>query len=306
MGTPEFAVPSLLALIETQHVVGVVTQPDKPSGRGNVMRASPVKLLAQSAGIPVYQPRSLKQEEAAEPLQAWRPDAIVVAAFGQILRPHVLGLPPAGCINVHASLLPRWRGASPIQHAILAGDTDSGITLMLMDEGLDTGPVFIREALLIGERETATSLHDRLAVLGAKLLRQHLDNILAGHILAYPQDHDASTYAPMIRKEAGQIDWAQGSIEIDRLIRAMTPWPGAYTGWQGEMLKIDSARPVLNHLPLEEPGRVVVLNQDVAVLTGNGALILERVQLAGKRALSISDFLRGRPEFLGAILGHPA
>jgi methionyl-tRNA formyltransferase len=306
MGTPEFAVPSLQALIETQHVVGVVTQPDKPSGRGNVMRASPVKRLAQSAGIPVYQPRSLKEEEASEPLRAWRPDAIVVAAFGQILRPHVLSLPPAGCINVHASLLPRWRGASPIQHAILAGDPVSGISLMHMDEGLDTGPVFFQEALSIGPRETATSLHDRLAVLGAKLLRLHLEDILAGRTLAYPQDHDASTYAPMIRKEAGQIDWAQGSIEIDRLIRAMTPWPGAYTGWQGEMLKIDSARPVLNHLPLEEPGRVVVLNQDVAVLTGNGALILERVQLAGKRALSISDFLRGRPEFLGAILGHPA
>jgi methionyl-tRNA formyltransferase len=305
MGTPEFAVPSLQALIDTQEVVGVVTQPDKPSGRGNVMRPSPVKMLAQSAGIPIYQPRSLKPKESAEPLRAWRPDVIVVTAFGQILRPHVLDLPPAGCINVHASLLPRWRGASPIQHAILAGEPASGITLMKMDEGLDTGPIFLHEALAIGPRETAASLHDRLAVIGAKLLRLHLDDILAGMIPAVPQDDHESTYAPMIQKEAGQIDWRQNSVTIDRLIRAMTPWPGAYTHWQDGLLKVLSARPVSEEIRVGEPGSVVELDDAVAVLTGDGALLLEQVQLAGKRTMSIADFLRGRPEFLGAVLGDP-
>ncbi|MFO7662011.1 MAG: methionyl-tRNA formyltransferase [Chloroflexota bacterium] len=306
MGTPEFAVPSLQTLIETQQVVGVVTQPDKPSGRGNVLRPSPVKMLAQSAGIPIYQPRSLKQEESVEPLRAWRPDVIIVTAFGQILRPHVLDLPPAGCINVHASLLPRWRGASPIQHTILAGDPASGITLMKMNEGLDTGPIFLRESLPIEPRETAASLHDRLAALGAKLLRLHLDDILAGKIPAVPQDDDESTYAPMIHKEAGRIDWRQHSLTIDRLIRAMSPWPTAYTHWQGELLKILSARPVVEEIPIGEPGTVVEMDDAVAVLTGDGALLLEQVQLAGKRTMSIADFLRGRPEFLGAVLGDHA
>ncbi len=193
MGTPEFAVPCLQALIETQRVVGVVTQPDKPAGRGNKLRPSPVKLAAEAAGIPVYQPRSLRKEESAEPLREWQPDVIVVAAFGQILRPHVLSLPPKGCINVHASLLPRWRGATPIQHAILAGDATTGITLMKMDEGLDTGPMYVREAVVIGPDETAASLHDRLSALGGAVLRRHLDDILDGRVAPVPQVDAEST-----------------------------------------------------------------------------------------------------------------
>lgn len=303
MGTPEFAVPCLQALFETQHVVGVVTQPDKPAGRGNQLRPSPIKKLALDMAIPIYQPKSLRKEESIEPLREWRPDVIVVAAFGQILRPHVLYLPPHGSINVHASLLPRWRGASPIQQAILAGDTETGITLMQMDEGLDTGPMYVREAISIHPRETSAELHDRLAALGADMLRLHLDEILTGKLPAVPQDDAGSTYAPMIRKEAGLIDWHQDSVVLDRHIRAMTPWPGAHTFWQGEVLKVLSARPADAPMTEREPGKVLVAGDELAVLTADGCLVVERLQLAGKRPMPAADFLRGRPEVVGAILG---
>ena len=203
MGTPQFSVPSLQTLIKTQEVVGVVTQPDRPAGRGRKLQPSPVKVAALESGVPVYQPRSLRPEEAAGPLHDWQPDVIVVAAFGQILKPHVLELPPKGCINVHASLLPRWRGASPIQHAILAGDTQTGITLMQMDEGLDTGPMYIQAPIPISESDTSETVHDRLAELGAEMVGQHLDDILQGTIAAKTQDDALATYAPMIKKEAG-------------------------------------------------------------------------------------------------------
>lgn len=301
MGTPEFAVPCLKTLLETQQVVGVVTQPDKPAGRGNRLRPSPVKQVAEAAGIPVYQPPSLRKEESVAPLRDWQPDVIVVAAFGQILRPHVLYLPPAGSINVHASLLPRWRGASPIQHAILAGDAETGITLMRMDEGLDTGPMYVQSSLAISARETAESLHDRLALLGGDMLRRYLNDILTGVIKPTPQPDSGSTYAPMIRKEAGIIDWRQPVTAIDRHIRAMTPWPGGITYWRGEALKIVSARP--HHASLEEPGRVFVMNEGIAVSALDESLWLETVQLAGKRAMPAGDFVRGHPDFIGAVLG---
>lgn len=303
MGTPEFAVPCLQTLIDTQTVIGVVTQPDKPAGRGNKLRPSPVKVMAEAAGIPVYQPKSLRKEEAAEPLRAWQPDLIVVAAFGQILRPHVLYLPQHGSLNVHASLLPRWRGASPIQHAILAGDETSGVTLMRMDEGLDTGGMYVSEAIPIGPRETSASLHDRLAALGAGMLRRHLGDILDGRLVPVPQDDNGFTYAPMIGKEAGAIDWRQDAATLDRLVRAMTPWPGAYTFWQDEMLKILSARPTIGTGGAGEPGRVVRLAEGVAVLAGDGALILDTVLSPGKRATSAEDFARGHPDFIGSLVG---
>lgn len=305
MGTPEFAVPCLQALIDTQQVAGVVTQPDKPAGRGNKLRPSPVKVVAGAASIPVYQPKSLRREEAAEPLRDWRPDMIVVAAFGQILRPHVLNLPPMGSLNVHASLLPRWRGASPIQHAILAGDATTGVTLMQMDEGLDTGAMYVQESLDIDPRETAASLHDRLSLLGADMLRRHLDDILAGRVAPTPQDDAISTYAPMIRKEAGEMDWTQGTAALDRLVRAMTPWPGAYTRWQGETFKILRARPATGTLLSGRPGHVVARGSGgVMVLTGDGGLLLEEIQLPGKRSMPPEDFLRGRPDFIGSNLGE--
>lgn len=302
MGTPEFAVPSLESLIKTQTVVGVVTQPDRPAGRGMKLRPSPVKQVAEQAGIPVYQPKSLRSEAAAEPLRHWRPDLIVVAAFGQILRPHVLELPPHGCLNVHASLLPRWRGASPIQHAILAGEPETGISLMRMDVGMDTGPIYIQQAIPIQPNDTAATLHDRLAELGAIMLTQYLDDILAGRLTPIPQDDSLATYAPLIRKEDGRLDWQQTSQALERRIRAMTPWPGAYTIWQGTPLKIVAARPVTERLPAGEPGEVVPYQAAAAVLTGNGGLELQQVQLAGKRPMAITDFIHGRPDFIGSLL----
>ncbi|MFQ5419036.1 MAG: methionyl-tRNA formyltransferase, partial [Anaerolineae bacterium] len=252
MGTPDFAVPGLQKLIETHQVVGVVTQPDKPAGRGKQLRPSPVKIIAQSANIPLYQPKSLRSEEAAAPLRQWQPDIIIVAAFGQILRPHVLDLPPHGCLNIHASLLPRWRGASPIQHAILAGDAETGVTLMRMDVGLDTGPMFVQQAVPIRADETAATLHDRLAALGADMLAAHLNDILHGRLTPTPQNDDDSTYAPMIKKGDGRLDWTKTAVALDRHIRAMTPWPGAFTEWDGRLLKIKAAQVVDSLFTLDQ------------------------------------------------------
>ncbi len=303
MGTPEFAVPALYGLIATQEVVGVVTQPDRPAGRGRQLTPPPVKVVAREAGIPVYQPKSLRNEEAAGLLWEWAPELIVVAAFGQILRPHVLDLPDHGCLNVHASLLPRWRGAAPIQQAILAGDSQSGVSLMRMDEGLDTGPVYVRRAIPIGPQDTAADLHDRLAELGANLLAEKLDDIVVGRLPAEPQDDSLATYARLIKKEDGAIDWRRPAVEIDRQIRAMTPWPGAYSRWQGKRLKILEAAPADDGaLAAGQPGQVVETEDGAAVVTGQGAIHLACVQLAGRKATPIQEFLRGRPEFASTQL----
>ena len=303
MGTPEFAVPSLEALISTQEVTGVVTQPDRPAGRGRQRQSPPIKDVAETHGIPVYQPKSLVSKESAAPLREWAPDLIVVAAFGQILRPHVLELPPKGCLNVHASLLPRWRGAAPIQHAILAGDEKSGISLMQMDEGMDTGPIFVQQEISIAADETAATLHDRLSILGADLLSRHLNDILTGRLRPFPQDDTSSTYAPMIKKETGLIDWQQPAKQIDRHIRAMTPWPSAFTTWSGNMLKILTAEPVEEtNLPPVTPGQVVIFEGEAVILAEKGRLRLKHIQLSGKRSTTAKDFINGRPDFIGAHL----
>ncbi|MFW5942495.1 MAG: methionyl-tRNA formyltransferase [bacterium] len=305
MGTPDFAVPALEALIDSQTVVGVVTQPDRPAGRGQSLRPSPVKVCADAHDIPLYQPASLRKREMAEPLARWQPEAIVVAAYGLILPAHVLQLPPRGCINVHASLLPRWRGAAPIQYALLAGDEQTGVSLMQMDEGLDTGPVFVRQAVTIDDRETAQSLHDRLAQLGAAMLREHLPAILRGERQAQPQNDDEATYAPMIKKEDGRLDWTQDSQSLDRRVRAMTPWPGAFTTWDGRRLKVLDVRPRPSSDPPGEPpapGTVWQADDEVFVVTGQGALQLLRLQLAGKSAMDVSDFINGHPHFIGSCL----
>lgn len=303
MGTPDFAVPGLKTLIQTQTVVGVVTQPDRPAGRGQQLRPAPVKQVAEAAGIPVYQPKSLRSEEAAAPLRDWAPDMIVVTAFGQILRPHVLELPPFGCLNVHASLLPRWRGASPIQHALMAGDAETGVCLMRMDPGLDTGPVYACRSTPITAQDTAATLHDRLAQLGADLLAEYLDEIVNGRLRPTPQDDSLATYAPMIQKEEGRLDWSQPADALDRRIRALTPWPGAFTTWDGETLKILAADP-LAWSPHGEVGQVFPEGDGASVCAGSGGLRLRRVQLAGKRAMDIAEFLRGRPDFAGSRLGE--
>lgn len=307
MGTPDFAVPILQKLIETQEVVGVVTQPDKPAGRGKKMRPSPVKVAAEAAGLPLFQPKSLRKVARAAQLREWAPDAIVVAAFGQILRPHVLDLPPYGCINVHASLLPRWRGASPIQHAILEGDAESGVCLMHMDVGLDTGAVYSCESTALAADETAQSLHDKLAELGALLIERDFPKVLAGELDAVPQDDAQSCYAPMISKMDGQIDWSDSAEKIDRQIRAMSPWPSAFTRWNGKQLKLGNGYPLpVTRYPLSvetQPGTVVRLDKHIAVVTGDGLMQLDRIQLQGKRATNVADFVRGRPHFLGSQLG---
>ncbi len=306
MGTPAFAVPALDALLATQEVVGVVTQPDRPAGRGQQPRPSPVKVRAVAAGIPVYQPASLKSEAAAAPLRAWEPAAVVVAAFGQILRPHVLDLPPLGCLNVHASLLPRWRGASPIQHALLAGDEETGISLMRMDPGMDTGPVYVQESLPLGPADDAQTVHDRLAALGARMLQAHLDDILAGRISAVPQDDALATYAPLIRKEDGRLDWTTPAVDLARRVRAMHPWPGAYTSWNGNHLKVLAVSAWADPLPAGPPGQVLLIDDAPVVRTGDGGLRLERLQLAGRGAADAADFARGYPDFAGSRLGTPA
>ncbi len=303
LGTPEFAVPSLKKLIATQGVVGVVTQPDRPAGRGRQLTPPPVKIVAESAGIPVYQPQSLRTVEAAAPLLDWRPDLIVVVAFGQILRAHVLFMPGRGCLNVHASLLPRWRGASPIQHAILAGDKESGVSLMQMEEGLDTGPVYAQDSIPVGQQETAATLHDRLAGLGADMLDRYLDDILDDNLPAQPQDDAASTYAPIIKKDQGTIDWTLPAEQVDRHIRAMTPWPSAFTTWQNKLLKVLAAELVEQvNLPAGHAGDIVSYQDAAVVLTSNGGLKLLKVQLSGKRAAHIGGFLQGQPHFIGSRL----
>ncbi|MFK7805514.1 MAG: methionyl-tRNA formyltransferase [Anaerolineae bacterium] len=307
MGTPDFAVPSLQALIDSDaaDVVGVVTQPDRPAGRGNKLKPPPVKVAAEAAGIPIFQPKSLKKFEAAQPIRDWAPDLIVVTAFGQILRPHVLDLPRLGCINVHASLLPRWRGAAPIQAAILHGDAQTGVTLMQMDVGLDTGDMLFVEAFDLDPAETASTLHDKLAQQGYDMLTKHLSAILSGNIDRQKQDDTLATYAPKIEKIDGKIDWSQSAVEIERRHRAMTPWPGSFTSWKGKNLRIHAvALPDQSHLALElgEPGTVVKTELGIGVVASDGVVILDTIQLEGKKRTSPADFVNGRPEFVGSRL----
>jgi len=310
MGTPEFAVPSLRALAERAPVgldlAGVVTRVDKPAGRGRQLVFSPVKLFALERRLPVYQPGPLRRPEALAQLQGLAPDLIVVAAFGQILPPEVLRLPAHGCLNVHASLLPRWRGASPIAAAILAGDKQTGVSIMRMDEGLDTGPVLARRATPIGAEETAGQLSARLAQLGADLLIETLPSWLAGSIAPQPQDEAQATMTALLRKEQGRIDWTQPAEQLDRAVRAYTPWPSAATTWNGQQLKVLRARP-LDENEGRAPGMCFTLGEGrrahLAVACGQGALALEMVQLQGKRAVTGEELLRGHPALADATLG---
>ncbi|MDE0610309.1 MAG: methionyl-tRNA formyltransferase [Anaerolineaceae bacterium] len=302
MGTPEFALPALRALLARHRVTGVVTMPDRPAGRGLEPRISPVKALALEHDLPLLQPRSLRREEAIATLGAWPADVYVVAAFGLILPQSVLDLPPWGSLNIHASLLPRWRGAAPIQAAIRAGDARSGVSLMLMDVGLDSGPVLAQQALPLAPDETTQGLHDRLATLGAELLIENLPDWLGGRLEPQPQDESRVTLAPQLRKEDGWIDWSQPALDIERQIRAFTPWPGSHTAWNSRQLKILQAEVVPGSAA---PGRVVSLPEDLGIGTGAGLLRPRRLQLAGRRAQASADFLRGRPAFLNATLDRP-
>ncbi|MEZ4732474.1 MAG: methionyl-tRNA formyltransferase [Caldilineaceae bacterium] len=308
MGTPAFAVPSLRALQEQAaqqnwDVVAVVTQPDRPAGRGKKVVASPVKQYAVAQGLPVLQPASLRKEPAAvDALRDLRPDLFVVAAYGQILRKEVLAIPTHGPINVHASLLPAYRGASPITAALLDGLTETGISIMLMDEGMDTGPVLAQAQTPIAPAETAATLGDRLAEQGAQLLVATLPAWLAGAITPTPQAElpGDPSLCRLIRKEAGQIDWQQPAVVIERMTRAYVPWPSAYTTWRGETFKIWQAAVIAGQAA---PGLVVQTADGVAVGTGDGLLRLVTVQPAGKRQMEMRSFLNGAPDFVGSRLG---
>ena len=290
MGSPDFSLPSLRALAGTYDVVGVVTQPDRASGRGRELKAPPVKLLAQELGIPVMQPEKLRLPEAMENLRAWSPDLIVVAAFGQILKKDVLELPRFGCINVHASLLPRWRGAAPINAAILAGDEETGVTIMQMDVGLDTGPMLAKRTIRLTPTDTAGSVFDALSQLGANLLLSTLPEYLSGKLIPQPQPEEGMTYAPMLKKEEGKLDFTHDANELERRIRAFNPWPGAYMEFDGVLLKIHRAHVESGNA---EAGKRLVVQNQPAVGAGGGLLILDEVQPAGKKSMSGKSFLSG-------------
>ncbi len=313
MGTPDFAVPSLLALLDAPayEVAGVVTQPDRPAGRGRQVQPSPVKRAAASAGVPVIQPEKTHTSPAFDQLQAWSPDFIIVVAFGQILRQRVLALPRVAPVNVHASLLPRWRGAAPIQASIRAGDYSTGVTTMIMDAGLDTGPILLQDSIPISPNETGQSLHDRLAPLGARLLIHTLDWMLSGSIQPHPQPDNPAliTLAPQIAKEDGQIDWTQSAVAIDRHVRAFFPWPGTFTAWDGKRLKILEGYAAAGTTSAA-PGTVIgaqalggALTTPFAISTGQGLYAPTRLQLEGRGAVDAAAFANGAPGFIGARLG---
>lgn len=306
MGTPAFAVPSLAALIEAKYeIIAVVTQPDAPAGRGRQLKPSPVKMLAQQHRLPVLQPASLKPPEVVEALRALEPDVIVVAAFGQILRQNVLDLPKHHCINVHASLLPRWRGASPISAAIAAGDAITGVTIMLMEAGLDSGPILAQREEPIHPDDTTGTLTERLARVGAELLIETLPKWLAGEITPKKQDQSLVTLAGRLKKEDGKLDWSRSAAELERHVRAMSPWPSAFTTWQGQQLKVLRAELAVleqkNKLP---NGAVLIDHNHIHVQCGDGGMLrLIEVQLEGKRAMDAGAFARGHPNLAGSVLG---
>ena len=302
MGTPDFAVPSLQALLDAGHeVCAVYTQPDKPQGRKQVLTAPPVKELALQRGIPVYQPVTLKNEDEQAKLRALAPEVIIVVAYGKLLPKAVLDIPPRGCINVHGSLLPRWRGAAPIQWSVIAGDQKAGVTTMQMAEGLDTGDMLLTYETEIGARETAGELFDRLAQAGAALLVETLEKL--DSITPRPQDDSQSCYAHMLDKQMAVIDWTKSAHEIDCLIRGLNPWPVALTTLAGARLKIYAAEPVSG---TGKPGEVLESDpkKGLTVACGAGALALHEVQLVGGKRMKSADFLRGHAIDKGTMLGE--
>jgi methionyl-tRNA formyltransferase len=291
MGSPEFAVPILRRVSGEYNIVGVVTQPDRPSGRGRVITPPPVKLLANELGLRLIQPHRLTEPESFIQLQEWAPDLIIVAAFGQILRPAVLDLPNFGCINVHASILPRWRGAAPIQAAILNGDEKTGITIMRMDPGIDTGPILRQKAIPILNNDNAGTLSIKLSKLAATLLLDTLPDYLSGKLKPQPQDDAIATYAPMIKKEQGLLDFSTSAQELSYKIRAFDPWPGAFCNLEGQMLKLRRAHPI--DAPGGTPGKRIIYQGLPAFETGRGVLVLDELQLAGRKAQFGKNFLLG-------------
>lgn len=304
-GTPEFALPTLEVLLGSGHeVIAVLTQPDRPAGRGRRLAACPVKERALAHGLPVLQPATLRDEAIQHTLRSLAPDLLVVVAYGLLLPPAVLSIPRRGCVNVHASLLPRWRGASPIQAALLAGDPETGVSIMALDPGLDTGPVYTMRRTPIAPDDTAASLSVRLAALGAAALAGVLDGILAGTLAPEPQPAAGATHAGRISKAAALIDWRRPAVEIDRQVRAYNPWPVAETRLAGQQLRCWSARPLPDGVGRAEPGQVVAAGPDgIDVQAGAGLLRLTAVQLPGRPVTAAADFVRGRA-LAGVRLGE--
>ena len=304
MGTPEFAVPSLEALLKSEHqVVGVVTQPDRPKGRGQTLAPPPIKNVAQRAGIPLLQPVKIKTPEFLAALAAWKPDLIAVTAFGRILHAPILSLPPMGCVNVHGSLLPKYRGAAPVQWAVINGETETGITTMLMDEGMDTGPMLLQGRLPILPDDTAGTLAPRLAELGGRLLVETVAQLQAGTLIARPQDHSQATMAPLLKKEDGLLDWRLGAKALADRVRGLSPWPGAYTFHGQERWNIWNAAAVQE--PTQDvPGTIIgVTKQSLRVATGHCTLELLEIQTASAKRMSVGQFLAGHRISPGERLG---
>jgi methionyl-tRNA formyltransferase len=304
MGTPDFAVPILDSLVLGGHeMLAVYTQPDRPAGRGRGLVPSPVKRKALQLGLILQQPPSFRQPEEIQKLADLRPEVIAVAAFGQLLPQNVLDIPPFGCLNVHPSLLPRHRGPTPVAAAILAGDEVTGVSIMLLDKGIDTGPLLAQEQVAILPQDTTGSLTARLAQVGARLLLQTLPLWFEDKIAPQPQDNEKATYSKPIAKESGRIDWRLPAAELWRRARAFQPWPGCYTAWRGKVLKIIEAVPLPG---AEEVGRVIAIkgsqSATIGVQTGEGILGLLRVQLEGKQVMAAEDFVRGQRDFIGALL----
>ncbi|MDA3903457.1 MAG: methionyl-tRNA formyltransferase [Desulfuromusa sp.] len=302
MGTPEFALQALEGLLGFGvNLVGVYTQPDRPKGRGKKLAASPIKQLALEHGIPVFQPQKLRDPLAVTELQELQPDLIIVVAYGQILPKAVLDIPRYHCINVHASLLPKYRGAAPINQAIVDGEATTGVTTMLMDVGLDTGDMLVKLRLNIGETETAGQLHDRLARLGREALEETLRQLCAGNLVAEKQNDELSCYAPMMKKEDGLIDWQRSATDIHNQVRGLDPWPGAYTYLDGEVLKISTTTVAAGFFG--QSGTILSADKTgVRVACGDGALIIGELQLPGKKRLAAMNFLSGKTLFSGTRL----
>jgi methionyl-tRNA formyltransferase len=294
MGTPEFAVPSLEALLKSgDQVVGIVTQPDRPKGRGQVLTPPPIKLIAQREGIPFLQPVKIKVPEFLAALAAWKPDLIAVTAYGRILHSPILTLPPMGCMNVHGSLLPKYRGAAPVQWAVINGEAETGITTMMMDEGMDTGAMLLQESLPILPEDTAGSLAPRLAVLGGKLLVETIARLKAGMITPQPQNHALATLAPPLKKEDGVIDWTTSASNIANRVRGLSPWPGAYTYIGSERWMVWSATQSPGK-PDVMPGTIIeVTKQSIQVATGDGVLALKEIQPSNSKRLTVAQYLAG-------------
>ena len=305
MGTPDFAATSLEALLKSDDsVVGIVTQPDRPKGRGQVLTPSPVKLLAQREQIPLLQPLKMKDPEFFQVLAGWKPDLIAVAAFGRILPPAILSLPPLGCINVHGSLLPKYRGAGPIQWAIINGETETGITTMLMNEGMDTGAMLLQEAIPITADDTAGTLSPRLAELGGKLLVETIARLKAGALVPQPQNSSQATLAPLLKKEDGVIDWALPAAALANRVRGLAPWPGAYTTVAGGDRWTIWRALAIPGPAMKPPGMVVALTAEaIHVATGEGILAVMELQPANSRRMAVSQYLAGHPVTAGLQLG---